>query len=100
MKTKHHPLRTILLSLLILLLLVLVVFVGFYFTRLQTIQSIEQITDYDDGYNLYRMNVQYDYSLDREYAFFRQGFEETCNPLIILGCAQSARNEQSPNSQF
>ena len=47
MKTKHHPLRTILLSLLILLLLVLVVFVGFYFTRLQTIQSIEQITDYD-----------------------------------------------------
>ena len=65
MKTKHHPLRTILLSLLILLLLVLVVFVGFYFTRLQTIQSIEQITDYDDGYNLYRMNVQYDYSLDR-----------------------------------
>ena len=40
MKTKHHPLRTILLSLLILLLLVLVVFVGFYFTRLQTIQSI------------------------------------------------------------
>ena len=66
MKTKHHPLRTIMLSLLILLLLVLVVFVGFYFTRLQTIQSIEQITDYDDGYNLYRMNVQYDYSLDRE----------------------------------
>ena len=69
MKTKHHPLRTILLSLLILLLLVLVVFVGFYFTRLQTIQSIEQITDYDDGYNLYRMNVQYDYSLDRVIAY-------------------------------
>lgn len=42
MKTKHHPLRTILLSLLILLLLGLVVFVGFYFTRLQTIQSIEK----------------------------------------------------------
>lgn len=69
MKTKHHPLRTILLSLLILLLLVLGVFVGFYFTRLQTIQSIEQITDYDDGYNLYRMNVQYDYSLDRVIAY-------------------------------
>ena len=69
MKTKHHPLRTILLSLLILLLLVLVVFVGFYFTRLQTIQSIEQITDYDDSYNLYRMNVQYDYSLDRVIAY-------------------------------
>ena len=69
MKTKHHPLRTILLSLLILLLLGLVVFVGFYFTRLQTIQSIEQITDYDDGYNLYRMNVQYDYSLDRVIAY-------------------------------
>jgi len=69
MKTNHPPLRTILLSLLILLLLVLVVFVGFYFTRLQTIQSIEQITDYDDGYNLYRMNVQYDYSLDRVIAY-------------------------------
>lgn len=82
MKTKHHPLRTILLSLLILLLLVLVVFVGFYFTRLQTIQSIEQITDYDDGYNLYRMNVQYDYSLDRVIAYGITGNQTMLDAIL------------------
>lgn len=39
-------------------------FVGLYYTRLQTISSIEKITDYEDDYNLYTMNVDYDYSLD------------------------------------
>ena len=41
-----------------------VAFFGLYFTRIQTFSSIEQLTDYEDGYNLYRMDVQYDYNLD------------------------------------
>lgn len=42
-----------------------IAFLGLYFTRIQTIGSIERLTSYEDGYNLYRMDVEYDYSLDR-----------------------------------
>ena len=46
------------------LLAAVLVFVGIYFTRIQTMNSIEKLSDYDDGYNLYRMEVKYNYSLD------------------------------------
>ena len=36
----------------------------FYLSRLQTIRSIEKLTDYDDGYDLYRMNVKYNYCIE------------------------------------
>lgn len=42
----------------------LLAFFGLYFTRIQTIGSIEQLTDYGDGYNLYSMEIKYEYSLD------------------------------------
>ncbi len=61
------PLKITLISLgtvLAVLLAVVLVFTGVYFTRLQTVDSIERLSDYDDGYNLYRMNVKYDYSID------------------------------------
>lgn len=51
-------------AVLAVLLAVALVFTGVYFTRFQTIGSIEKLSDYDDGYNLYRMDVKYDYSLD------------------------------------
>lgn len=35
-----------------------------YGSRIRTLSSIEKITAYADGYDLYRMNVEYDYSLD------------------------------------
>lgn len=54
----------ILLAILAVVVLVAVAFVVLYFTRFQTIGSIEKLTDYEDSYNLYRMDVQYDYSLD------------------------------------
>lgn len=54
----------ILLAILAVVLFVLLAFFGRYFTRIQTIGSIEQLTDYVDGYNLYRMDVKYDYDLD------------------------------------
>ena len=53
----------ILILLLALVLVVAGVFTGVYFTRIQTVSSIRKVTSYDD-YNLYSMNVQYDYSLD------------------------------------
>ena len=43
---------------------VLVAFGVLYASRIQTISSINQVTSYDDGYNLYTMDVAYDYDLD------------------------------------
>ena len=54
----------VLLAIPAVILVALLVFFGVYFTRIQTIGSIEQLTDYADGYNLYRMDVKYDYDLD------------------------------------
>lgn len=56
--------KRISLILLAVVVFAILAFVGLYFTRIQTISSIEQITDYEDGYNLYRMEIKYDYSLD------------------------------------
>ncbi len=61
------PLKITLISLgavLAVLLAGVLVFTGVYFTRFQTAGSIEKLTSYDDGYNLYRMDVKYNYSLD------------------------------------
>lgn len=55
----------VLLGVLIALAACVAVFAGIYFTRFQTMSTIEKITDYDDGYNLYSMDVKYDYDLDR-----------------------------------
>ena len=54
----------ILLVLLVFLLLCIGIFTGIYFTRFRTMSSIQKISSYDDGYNLYRMDVKYDYNLD------------------------------------
>lgn len=41
-----------------------VAFLGVYFPRLRTVGSIQRLTDYGDGWDLYRMVVKYDYRLD------------------------------------
>lgn len=48
---------------LILIILLGGVFTAIYFTRFQTISTIRKVTDYDD-FNVYKMNVKYDYNLD------------------------------------
>ncbi len=47
-----------------LLLLAALVFTGIYFTRFQSMAALQKITDYSDGYNLYRMDIRYRYSLN------------------------------------
>ena len=50
-------------SVVVILVVVLAAcFIGKYFTRFQTVGTIEKLTDYED-YNLYRMDVKYDYSV-------------------------------------
>lgn len=57
-------LKYVLLALLALALICAAVFCFIYWSRFRTVASIEKLTDYDDGYNVYRMNVVYDYDLD------------------------------------
>ena len=54
----------VLLVLLVVLLAGVLGFGIFYASRIQTIRSIEKLSDYGDSYNLYRMNVTYNYDLD------------------------------------
>lgn len=50
-------------------LVVVTAFCAFYASRFQTIASIEKITSYDTGYDLYRMEVRYDYDVDNVIAY-------------------------------
>lgn len=56
--------KIILLVILAAVLLCVSVFAFLYAGRMETVSSIQKITDYADGYNLYRMDVKYDYRLD------------------------------------
>ena len=56
--------KRILLVLLAIIVIAVAAFIGIYFTRILTVSSIEQLTDYEDGYNLYSMDIKYNYSLD------------------------------------
>ena len=55
----------ILLGLIIILIVAACVFGVIYFSRFRTMSSIKKVTSYDSGYDLYRMDIQYDYSLDK-----------------------------------
>ena len=60
----RHIVRKVLLALLAVILILVGAFSALYFTRFQTMSSIKETTSYDSGYNLYAMNVGYDYDLD------------------------------------
>lgn len=60
----NKTVKRILVILALIVVLAIAAFFGIYRTRIQTINSIAQLTDYSDGYNLYRMDVKYDYSLE------------------------------------
>lgn len=53
-----------LLAILSIILLCILIFVCIYFTRFRTISTIEKLSAYSDGYDLYRMDIKYDYDLD------------------------------------
>lgn len=56
--------KRILATLLILVLVCVLAFCGLYLGRFKTLASIRKVSAYEDGYNLYRMDIKYDYSLD------------------------------------
>ena len=61
--TMKKRIRQVVLGILLLVLLAIAGFGVLYAGRLRTVNSIEQLTNYDD-YNLYRMDIRYDYSID------------------------------------
>ena len=58
-------LKYVLLFLLSAILCVLVVLCWLYGGRVKSVSSIHKLTDYGDGYDLYSMDIHYDYNLDR-----------------------------------
>lgn len=58
-------LKYVLLFLLLAILCVLAVFCWLYGGRVKSVSSIQKLTDYGDGYDLYSMDIRYDYNLDR-----------------------------------
>ena len=58
-------LKYVLLFLLLAILCVLAAFCWLYGGRVKSVSSIHKLTDYGDGYDLYSMDIHYDYNLDR-----------------------------------
>lgn len=56
--------QRVLLVLLAIVLVCIAIFVGIYFGRFRTLASIEKLSSYSDGYDLYRMDIKYNYSID------------------------------------
>lgn len=61
---KKHIKRISLMIVCIILLLV-GSFCIYYFSRFRTLSSIQKVTSYEDGYNLYQIDIKYDYDLDQ-----------------------------------
>lgn len=60
----NKTVKRILMILVLIVILAIAAFFGIYRTRIQTINTVARLTDYSDGYNLYRMDVKYDYALE------------------------------------
>ena len=60
----NKTVKRILMILAVIVILAIAAFFGIYRTRIQTVNTVARLTDYADGYNLYRMDVKYDYGLE------------------------------------
>ena len=65
MRKHKKRIKGILIGLPSVIALAIVVFAGVYFNRLRSVGSIKKLTDYADGFDLYRVDIKYDYDLDR-----------------------------------
>lgn len=61
---KKRIVKTVLFTLVAVLLIAAAVFAAVYTSRIKTVASVKKLTSYADGYNLYRMDIKYDYDLD------------------------------------
>ena len=77
--------KRILAALLILVLVCVLAFCGLYLGRFKTLASIRKVSAYEDGYNLYRMDIKYDYSLDDIIA---SGITNDQELLEVLACSR------------
>ncbi len=57
-------LKRVLVAILAVISFIVIAFIVLYFSRFQTIETIEKLTNYEE-YNIYKMNVMYDYNLDK-----------------------------------
>lgn len=59
----NKVLKAVLGIVIILVILCVLVFVIVYYTRFKTISTIQKLTEYEDGYGLYSMDINYNYSI-------------------------------------
>lgn len=57
--------KKIIVCILSVVVLACIIFCGIYFSRFQSIKTLEKYTEYADGYNLYSMDIKYNYNLDK-----------------------------------
>lgn len=81
MKNFSKIIKSILLTIVITITLVGISFVVYYFSRFQTIGSIKRITDYSDNYNLYAMDIKYDYNIDN---IINYGIEDDQDMIDVI----------------
>lgn len=53
----------------VIVAVILLVFFVAYRSRIRTIRSIRKLSSYEDGFDLYRMDISYDYDLDHMLAY-------------------------------
>lgn len=56
--------KTVIFIVLDVIIVMVIVFICMYYTRIQTIASIKKISNHKDGYELYHMDIKYDYNID------------------------------------
>lgn len=69
-------------ALLAIIVILLLVFVCIYATRFSTINSIQKITSYEDGYDLYTMDIKYDYSIEDIIAYGIESNEDMFDAIM------------------
>ena len=84
MKTKK-VIKIVIIGILTCAVLFVLLSTVLYFSRFRTIGTIEKLTDYEDAFDLYRVEIKYDYDLDRMLAKGIKSDEDVKN--VILGTA-------------
>ena len=73
--------RRIALAVIAVAALIIIIFLAVYSSRFKTIGSIEKLTDYDE-YNVYKMDVKYDYSLDDVCLLYTSGASSQISDMM------------------
>lgn len=61
---KTPLLKKVMFVILALIIILVLIFLGVYLTRIQSVSTLTRLTSYDDGYDLYKIDIKYNYKLE------------------------------------